>query len=319
MQTTGNVIAYLREYLASGSSVELLALLEASDDDLGIRIACCLAIDIATGSLTLPSIERIANRIMRACRTNASGPTISSAIRSAKDAVNGVGFVCESALPAAPIDKSERYVRIMDSGSFITHYCQNLITTVDSSDTALVLSSYFSGGRELPLGFAKCWTSGHVPVIWVSLESEVIATNRDSCSAQVDNELGLGYDPETELLAIRYPPSFEDAVPLYVPTVFDASWAERCWYISGPERDGWGRTHPCSGAGSGARERVHGHSKGLTDGYVAYQIGALPPESAARDREALMVKCLERFELHCGTRAADDDGPSGESVEGAKE
>ena len=264
------------------------------------RLGYCIAIDVASGALTVAQYAELLDgvSVSETCsrRAFATAPVTESKT-----------LKCSSRL-AASTDKSQRYVRVLTLGNFVHFYRPDRTESPD--DLAAVHGEHFSGPGPTDLAGVKEKWSGEEGVVWVlpneDLEKLAAGRTGDELATLLNDALGLYKDETTltekerkaglhdarEFVGVLYPAGFDGACP---PTTLDATWKSfGSYYLSAGGDDGWGRTVSCSGSNLPIRERVHKTYEGSLTEFEGFAIGHVTERT--ENRTALLEIADRRLE-----------------------
>jgi hypothetical protein len=258
------------------------------------RLGFCIAIDVASGALTIAEVAGVLNEMdsRETCPRRAFAKAL---VKSS----GSVTRICTSRLKV-PLSK-DSYLKILTIGDFITYYKKNLSLAPD--DVEAVRTDYFSPYAAMDLADIREWWSSSNGVVWVMSREEYEALangmSANELATLLNDALGLGKDitrtenDGSEFVGVSYPADFDIARQ---PTTFDASWMNfGSYYVSAGKHDGWGRTVSCSGTHNGLRERVHPEFEGLTSEFEGFPIGEVLDRTF--DRSALLKTAEGRLKL----------------------
>lgn len=265
----------------------------------GQRLIICLLIDLVGETLPID----VAARLMTLPDDTQDVPLeVGSLIENTP---NRDELACSSLPPDTT--SRPRYVRVMELSSFITHYAGvGRYLTLNAEDVARVRNEYFADPPARQLGDISVTWSGYNGTVWVMHDDDyreiTRPERRSEAATDLNNRLGLGHvygagaNGQPELVAVRYPSSFEDtfSVECRQPTTCDARWVTPNFYLSFMKLDNWGRTVACSGSEAELRERVHPMLRRLTDGFEIENVGIARPPT--EDRVTLLAAAFTRLE-----------------------
>jgi|ERR1035438_4148121 hypothetical protein len=268
----------------------------------GERLAACLAIDLAGGSLETAEVGSMLESLDT---TIADARHAFAAVLSKLKLDSGTDFSCAARFPPRTLEADDTYVNVLNINKFITCYAgpANGYTTSPDS-VAEVKRRYFSTPFS-HLDDIDLWWAGKAGIVWVTSFKDLnnllkITPDPDRATCTTDalgitRPWSLGAGDEYFLVAVRYDPAF-DSNECFQPTTLDAYWAHPGgFYLSYGKDDGWGRTCSISGAPKPLKERVHlphlPHS-GLTSNFVAFPLGNVTEIKV--DRKALLQEAYAR-------------------------
>jgi len=284
----------------NGDGTEWLERLEQIGCKDAHRLGFCIAIDVASGALTIEQYAELLDGL------NLSETCSRRAFAKRVDAVEPDTIKCISHIVVSS-EETDRYVQVIALGDFMTFFRKYHTYTPD--DVQAVWTQHFSpyAPRDLA-GIKEIWR-GLTGVIWITssedFESLKFGRTGDELATVLNDALGLGKHSTSlteeqieeglhdanELVGLLYPQSFSGARP---PTAFDATWMGfGSYYVSGGD-DGWGRTVSCSGTQVPMRERVHREYKESMEHFEGFPIGHIREQAA--NRSALLEMADRRLE-----------------------
>ena len=299
------VVATMRN---DAEGTEWLGRLEQIECGDAHRLGYCIAIDIASGALTIAQYAEILDgvNIAETCSRRAFAIT---------PIVTSKTLKCVSSLVVPP-DKTQRYIRVLTLGNFIDYYRKD--RTHNPDDVVAVYDEHFAdyGPKDLA-GVREIW-SGEDGIVWVMPKEDYdalsVGRTRDELATLLNDALGLRKAPTTltederkaglhddrEFVGVLYPAGFDGARQ---PTTLDATWRDfGSYYVSAGGADGWGRTVSCSGKESPVRERVHKEFKKSMADFEGFGIGHVTAQTL--DRTALLEIADRRLESILATPAS---------------
>lgn len=282
----------------NAEGIEWLNRLEQVDCRDAHRLGYCIAIDVASGALSVEQYAELLDgvNVSETCSRKAFATSPVTESRTLK---------CSSLL-AVSTDATQRYVRVLTLGNFVHYYRRDRTESPD--DLAAVHGEHFSGPGPRDLAGIKEKWNGEEGVVWVMSKEDLDPLKRgrtgDELATLLNDALGL-YKEETpkdvrdagmhdarEFVGVLYPPGFDGACP---PTTLDATWWNfGSYYVSAGGDDGWGRTVSCSGSNVTIRERVHKTYEGSMADFEGFAIGHVTERT--ENRTALLEIADRRLE-----------------------
>lgn len=208
-------------------------------------------------------------------------------------------FSCRSHFRAQDGDSEVAYARVLNLSDFIGRVVstkEKPILALNRDDRARVRRMYFEREDRPWDDLERTWSGkmGRVFVTsWDHLTDLLSGAEGAADPGRVVNDaMGLGLPITVEFVAVKYPGAIN--AQFRQPTVLDADWANRNWYVSQRNVDGWGLAHSCSGNMAAAPERVHRKLDSVCGGFSGKYIGA-PREGLDENREGLLQDAFARM------------------------
>jgi hypothetical protein len=296
----GQIWDYLRDRLNMLSAAGKETLHALPQTSKGKHYATCLAIDLTANALiprqVIEIFENLSDKESDICDRIAH--TLS------QDQYHT--FNCCSLLESPP-PAGDAYVTVMEIASFITKFVTpNTGEGLSPDEIDKVLKTYFDGEGDLS-SLTKCDLRPSNR-IWVMPRSEytfLLESSKNTSGKVFLDALGLtfqeghGVKRLPHLVAILYPQGYDCGARQ--PTSFDPWWGNaHVQFISFYKKDGWGRTHSCTGCRyidmddeGMPRERVHRDHSGL-EGFTGQSIGHWQPVGNISQHEIFRA-ALRRF------------------------
>lgn len=174
-------------------------------------------------------------------------------------AVDEEKCLCRDCLAVDNQAYGDRYVRVMDTNSFVSFLKPGLYLSYDVEDRVEVVEEWFSQPQRRLSDVDSRW-QGLLDIVWVISAAAMLGltdglANPDSADI-LNRSLGLCRSAGEMLVYVSYPANARD-IRFFQPTVLDSGGNVYPCFVAIKSPDGWGRTCSFAPGTDGLPERVH--------------------------------------------------------------